>query len=87
MAHKIIEQLVSVSGLKIECPRCNDVFPIRKAQLHSMYETYPPSAQKIIRGRQECANATAAMMYIAKIIIGLTPSGESRRKAVCGSRY
>ena len=56
MTQKIIQQLVSIPGLKIECPECNGEFSIKKAKLFSMYDTYPPAAQKIISERLEYAN-------------------------------
>jgi predicted Holliday junction resolvase-like endonuclease len=58
MAHKIIQQLMSIPGLKIQCPYpdCTEEFPIRRAKLFSMYDTYPPVAQKIIRERFESAD-------------------------------
>ena len=56
MAHKIIQQLVSIPGLKIECPHCTEEFPIKRAKLFSMYDTYPPAVQKIIRECFESAN-------------------------------
>ncbi len=56
MAYKIIQQVVSVPGLKIECPSCNEVFPIKRAKLFGMYDTYPPEVQEIIRERLESAN-------------------------------
>jgi predicted Holliday junction resolvase-like endonuclease len=56
MAHKIIQQLVSIPALKIECPHCTKEFPIKRAKLFSMYDTYPPAVQKIIRERLESAN-------------------------------
>ena len=56
MAHKIIQQLVSIPGLKIECPHCTEEFPIKRAKLFSMYDAYPPAVQKIIRERFESAN-------------------------------
>jgi predicted Holliday junction resolvase-like endonuclease len=56
MARKIIEELTSVPGLKIECPRCGDELSVKRARLFSMYGTYPPAAQKIIRQRIESAS-------------------------------
>src|SRR5260370_24579598 len=56
MAHKIIRQLMSIPGLKVECPQCTEEFPINRAKLFSMYDTYPPTMQKIIRERLESAN-------------------------------
>ena len=56
MAHKIIEQLLSTPGLRIECPHCHEEFPIKRGKLFSMYDTYPPAVQKIIRERFVAAN-------------------------------
>jgi len=56
MAHKIIQQLVSIPGLKIECPHCTGEFPIKRAKLFGMYDTYPLAVQKIIRKSFESAN-------------------------------
>lgn len=56
MAHKIIQQLVSIAGLKIECPHCTEEFSIKRAKLFSMYDRYPPLVQKIIRERFESAD-------------------------------
>lgn len=55
MRHKIIQQLLSVRGLDIECPQCSESFPIRRATLFSMYDTYPTAVQKIIRERLDSA--------------------------------
>lgn len=56
MASKIIQQLISIPGLKIECPHCAEEFPIKRAKLFSMYDAYPPAIQKIIRERFETTN-------------------------------
>lgn len=56
MAHKIIEQLLSIPGLRIECPNCEEEFPIKRGKLFSMYDTYPPAVQKIIRDRFVASN-------------------------------
>ena len=56
MSQKIITQLLSISGLEIECPHCNEEFPIKKGKLFSMYDSYPPEIQKIIRERFADAN-------------------------------
>jgi len=56
MAHKIIRQLVSIPGLKVECPHCTEEFSIKRAKLFSMYDTYPPAVQKIVRERLDAAN-------------------------------
>lgn len=56
MAHKIIQQLVSIPGLKIECPHCTEEFPIKRAKLFGMYDAYPPAVQKIICERLESAD-------------------------------
>lgn len=56
MASRIIRQLISIPGLKIECPHCSEEFPIKRGKLFSMYDAYPPAIQKIIRERFETAN-------------------------------
>src|SRR6266487_4740075 len=56
MAYKIIQQLLSVPGLKVQCPECENQFPIKRAKLFSMYDPYFPKVQKVIRGRFESAN-------------------------------
>jgi predicted Holliday junction resolvase-like endonuclease len=56
MAHKIIRQLMSIPGLKVECPHCLEEFPVKRGKLFSMYDTYPPPAQKILRARFRSAN-------------------------------
>jgi predicted Holliday junction resolvase-like endonuclease len=52
----IIRQLESISGLKVECPHCNEEFPVKRGKLFSMHENYPQAVQKIIRQRFESAN-------------------------------
>jgi predicted Holliday junction resolvase-like endonuclease len=56
MPHKIIKQLLAIPGLEIECPQCAEAFPVKMGKPFSMYDTYPPAVQKIIRGRLEQAN-------------------------------
>ena len=56
MSHKIIQQLVSIPGLRVQCPHCTGEFPINRAKIFSMYDTYPPTVQKMIRERFESAN-------------------------------
>ena len=56
MAHKIIRQLVSIQGLKVECPHCSEQFSIKRGRLFNMYDTYPPAVQKMIRERFASAN-------------------------------
>ncbi|MBZ5522456.1 MAG: hypothetical protein LAP21_09475 [Acidobacteriia bacterium] len=53
MTNKLIRQLVSIRGLKIECPHCDEQVPIGKAKPFSMYDSYPPHVQQIIRTRFE----------------------------------
>jgi predicted Holliday junction resolvase-like endonuclease len=60
MVHKIIRQLVSIPGLRIECPSCGEEFSIRKARLFNMYDKYPSAVQKIIRERLGYANELKA---------------------------
>jgi predicted Holliday junction resolvase-like endonuclease len=66
MAHKIIQQLVSIPGLKIECPGCNEEFPIKRAKLFSMYDMYPPAVQRIIRERLESSNELKEDLKVRK---------------------
>ncbi len=56
MAHKIIQQLMAVPGLKVECPHCFGEFLVKRGKLFSMYDTYPSGAQKIIRERFRSGN-------------------------------
>jgi len=58
MSQKIISQLISIKGLEIECPNpdCNEQFPVKNGKLFSMYDSYPPAIQKIIRERFAEAN-------------------------------
>jgi len=58
MASKTIRQLLSVPGLRIQCPytACGEEFAITKAKLFSMYDSYPPTVRKIIRGRFDSAD-------------------------------
>jgi predicted Holliday junction resolvase-like endonuclease len=62
MTSKLIRQLVSISGLKIECPNpnCGVPFPIGRAKLFSMYDLYPPAVKKIIRLRLQKADQLQA---------------------------
>jgi predicted Holliday junction resolvase-like endonuclease len=62
MAYKIIQQLMSISGLKIECPNCNEEFSIKRGKLFSMYDTYPPAVQRTIRERLESAGESKAQL-------------------------
>ena len=39
----------------MECPQCNEDFPIKRGKLFSMYDTYPPAIQRVIRERFESA--------------------------------
>ena len=55
MPNKLVQQLTSIRGINVECPKCGDSFPISKAKLFSMYETHPPSAHKLMQGRREIA--------------------------------
>jgi len=56
MPQKIIQQLISIPGLNVECPHCNEEFPIRRGKLFSMHDSYPQAVQKIVRQRFESAN-------------------------------
>lgn len=56
MAGKIIQQLIAIPGLEIQCPQCEEQFPVKRGKLFSMYDRYPPAIQKIMRERAEAAN-------------------------------
>jgi hypothetical protein len=60
MSRKLIRELISILGLKVECPNCGDSFPIRRSTLFGMHEAYPPAAQKIIRRRLQTADEMKA---------------------------
>jgi predicted Holliday junction resolvase-like endonuclease len=62
MAHKIIRQLMSISGLNIECPNCNEEFAIKRGKLFSMYDSYPPAVQRMLRERLESASDSEAQL-------------------------
>ena len=62
MAHKIIQQLMSISGLKIECPNCNEEFAIKRGKLFSMHDAYPPAVQRILRERLESASESRVQL-------------------------
>ena len=55
MANKIIQKLMSIPGLKVECPNCGGEFSIKKAKLFSMYDSYPLAAQRIMNNRLQYA--------------------------------
>jgi predicted Holliday junction resolvase-like endonuclease len=60
MANKLIQQLRSVSGLKVECPSCGDAFSLKKANLFSMYEEPSPTASNVMQERREIAKVLQA---------------------------
>lgn len=55
MSDKIIQQLASIAGLKVQCPHCTEEFPITRAKVCSMYDPHP-LAEKMIRERQGVAD-------------------------------
>lgn len=55
MANKIIKQLVSIPGLAVECPHCNEEFPVSRGKLFGMYDSYPRPVKEIIQQRLEAA--------------------------------
>jgi predicted Holliday junction resolvase-like endonuclease len=55
MIHKLIQQLASIPGLRIQCPECKEDFPVADGKLFSMYDTYPPAARQIVDDRQQKA--------------------------------
>jgi predicted Holliday junction resolvase-like endonuclease len=46
MKPSLVDQLLSLRGLKIECPHCNEEFSAKRAKLFSMFSKYPDFAQK-----------------------------------------
>jgi predicted Holliday junction resolvase-like endonuclease len=72
MSRKLIRQLVSVPGLRIECPNCpEDPFPIKRAKLFGMYEPYPPRVRSILRERQQGAQELQADILQRKKTLAL----------------
>ena len=55
MGKKIIDQLNSINGLKIECPKCRMESSIKRAKIFNMYDTYPAPIKKIIKDRHQFA--------------------------------
>jgi len=47
----VIQQLLAVKGLKVECPHCEEVSPIHRLKLFGMKDKYPKFAQDIINER------------------------------------
>ena len=60
MPNKLIQQLIQTRGLEVECPHCSGQFPITRGKLFSMYDSYPPTVQGILRQRMTTANETKA---------------------------
>lgn len=60
MPNKIIQQLIAIKGLEVECPHCSEQFPVNQAKLFSMYDSYPPAVQKVLRERLASATETKA---------------------------
>jgi predicted Holliday junction resolvase-like endonuclease len=60
MVNKLIQQLTSISGLKVECPSCGGAFSLKKAKLLSMYEEPSPTASNIMHQRRENAKVLQA---------------------------
>jgi len=40
MSNKLIEKLNTINNLQIECPKCGEIFPIKKAKLFDINEKY-----------------------------------------------
>jgi len=52
----VIKQLLSIQGLKIECPHCEEASSIRRFRLFGLHDTeYPRSAQQFIDGKCHAA--------------------------------
>lgn len=69
MSKKIIQELTSIQGLKIECPRCSEEFSVKRGKLFNMYDTYPPNVQKILKERMESAKDLTANLVERKRLL------------------
>lgn len=56
MSKKIIQELTSIQGIKIECPSCSEEFSLKRGKLFNMYDAYPPNVQKILKERMASVN-------------------------------
>jgi predicted Holliday junction resolvase-like endonuclease len=56
MPRKMIAQLEGIPGLKLECPRCEESFSVKRAKLFGMYDSYPNVAREAMRARVEAAS-------------------------------
>jgi predicted Holliday junction resolvase-like endonuclease len=62
MSKKIIQELISIRGLKIECPSCFDEFSVKRGKLFNMYDAYPSNVQKILKERLENISLRRALL-------------------------
>lgn len=62
MSQKIISQLEGVSGLRLECPGCDESFSVKKAKLFGMFDSYPPAAREILHRRMVAATDLKAAL-------------------------
>jgi len=60
MGNNVIRQLLSIKDLRLECPHCNEEFPVHRARPFSMYEPPPPAAVRIMRDRFESVSEGTA---------------------------
>lgn len=69
MSKKIIQELTSIPGLKIECPNCSEEFSLKRGKLFNMYDAYPPNVQKIVSERMESVSLLRAVLDERKSLL------------------
>ena len=67
MRHKVIQQLLSIPRLKVECPNCQEEISLKRAQLSSMYDVCPQPTLKLISGRREAAKLLREEIKVRKL--------------------
>jgi predicted Holliday junction resolvase-like endonuclease len=81
-ADTVIKQLVAISGLRIECPRCDEEFSIGKARLFGMYDAYPPIAQQILGERTDSADRLRAELRMRRAQLAKSKEKEPEKITV-----
>lgn len=83
MPNKLIQQLVAINGLEVESPHCSGQFPIEHGKLFSMYDSYPPAVQRILRLRAATANGTKAAQKERRKQLAADKKAKPTRITVC----
>lgn len=60
MGNSFIRQLESMSGIRIECPSCNEEVSLKRARLFNMYDAYPANVRKLFREQRAALEAQKA---------------------------